>query len=109
MTYSRSGARTILAVIFTLLVGPCTVRLFAQDGVWTTKAPMPTPRFGLSTCVVNGIIYAIGGGHTGLFQTVEAYDPATNTWTTKAPMPTARYDFSTSAVNGIIYAVGGFN
>jgi hypothetical protein len=76
---------------------------------WTTKAPMPTPRFGLSTSVVNGIIYAIGGANNlnGWVGTVEAYDPATDTWTTKASMPTPRYELSTSVVNGVIYAFAG--
>jgi N-acetylneuraminic acid mutarotase len=76
---------------------------------WTTKADMPTPRMLVSTSVVNGIIYAIGGArltHTELSD-VQAYDPATDTWTTKAPMPTARVFFSTSVVNGKIYAIGG--
>src|SRR2546426_9123415 len=74
---------------------------------WTTKAPMPTPRHGLGTSVVNGVIYAMGGSAGYLLGTVEAYDPATNTWSTKASMPTARYYPSTSIVNGVIYAVGG--
>jgi N-acetylneuraminic acid mutarotase len=78
---------------------------------WTQKAPMPTPRVALSTSVVNGKIYAIGGiyGNGGaLFRTVEEYDPATDTWTTKTPMPTARAIFlSSSVVNGIIYVIGG--
>ena len=39
---------------------------------------MPTPRWGLSTSVVNGKIYAIGGTPNGLesLRTVEVYDPA---------------------------------
>ena len=81
-----------------------------QDDPWTTKAPMPTPRAGLSTSVVDGIIYVIGGGmslSSTFFSTVEAYDPATNTWTTMRDMPTPRAFFSTSVVDGIIYAIGG--
>jgi N-acetylneuraminic acid mutarotase len=77
---------------------------------WTTKADMPTARFGLSTSVVNGKIYAFGGARNcveSAFSTVEEYDPATDTWTTKADMPTARLYLSTSAVNGKIYAIGG--
>jgi N-acetylneuraminic acid mutarotase len=77
---------------------------------WTTKAHMPTARFGLSTSVVNGKIYAFGGARdclTPAFSTVEEYDPATDTWTTKADMPTPRMYFSTCAVNGKIYAIGG--
>jgi len=72
---------------------------------WETKTDMPTPRAGLSTSVVDGVIYTIGGwwGWT----TVEAYDSVANTWVMKAPMPTIRSHFSTSVVNGIIYAIGG--
>src|SRR5690242_15221774 len=61
-------------------------------GSWTTKASMPTSRYGLSVGVVNGILYAIGGDTiNGPSNTVEAYDPATDTWSAKASMPTARY------------------
>jgi N-acetylneuraminic acid mutarotase len=75
---------------------------------WDTKAPMPTARTHLATCVVDGKIYAIGGrrGDTVL-PTVEMYDPVTDTWTTKAPMPTARWGLCASTVNGNIYAIGG--
>lgn len=76
---------------------------------WTTKAPMPTPRYGLGVGVVTGVLYAVGGedsSHAAL-ATVEAYDPATNSWTTKAPMPTPRYGLGVSVVNGVLYAVGG--
>ena len=79
-------------------------------GTWTTKAPMPTARSGLanSVSVVNGVLYAVGGGNNfGLFATVEAYNPATDTWTTKASMPTARANLGVGVVNGILYAVGG--
>jgi hypothetical protein len=62
----------------------------------------------LSTSVVNGKIYAIGGWCDGAFHsTVEEYDPATDTWTKKADMPTARQWLSTSVVDGKIYAIGG--
>ncbi len=80
---------------------------------WTKKADMPTPRLGLGVSVVDGKIYAIGGMTSGsdfwsgMHNTVEVYDPVTNTWTTKAPMPTARLWFSTSLVDGKIYAIGG--
>ena len=77
---------------------------------WSTKAPMPTARYDLTSSVVNGIIYAIGGFKDGSrLNTVEAYDPSTNTWTTRTPMPTARNYLTSSVVNGIIYAIGGIN
>ncbi|MEK7397919.1 MAG: IPT/TIG domain-containing protein, partial [Candidatus Poribacteria bacterium] len=82
----------------------------AQMGTWTKKADMPTPRFGLSSSVVNGKIYAIGGYLSDLtgMGTVESYDPATNMWKKKSDMPTPRLVLSTSVVNGKIYAIGGY-
>ena len=89
------------------LLGMASMSLAVED-TWTTRADMPTARFGLSTSVVNGKIYAIGGERSAQpLSTVEEYDPATDTWTAKADMPTARYALSTSVVNGKIYAIGG--
>jgi len=81
---------------------------------WTTKANMPTPRQNLSvTAASNGKVYAIGGeihhDPASAFNTVEEYDPATNTWTTKANMPTPRGWFGSAYSNGKIYAIGGMN
>jgi hypothetical protein len=82
----------------------------AEGDTWVKKAEMPTARVDLSTSVVNGIIYAIGGRWNDIFlQTVEAYDPKTDTWTKKADMPTPRQGLSTCVVDGIIYAIGGWN
>ena len=76
---------------------------------WTKKADMPTARQSLSTSVVNGKIYGIGGIRTWAIplSTVEEYDPATDTWTQRADMPMARFGLSASVVNGRIYAIGG--
>jgi N-acetylneuraminic acid mutarotase len=71
---------------------------------------MPTERFGVSTCVVDEKIYAIGGGqspYTPYLSTLEVYDPATDTWTKKADMPTGRNGHAASVVNGKIYVIGG--
>ena len=80
-------------------------------GTWITKADMPTARWQLSTCVVDGKIYAIGGaGPTyEALNTVEVYDPTTDTWTEKSSMLTARESLTTSVVNGKIYAIGGLS
>jgi N-acetylneuraminic acid mutarotase len=77
---------------------------------WIKKADMSTPRFGFSSIVVDGKIYVMGGGTTGIGEPltkVEMYDPATDSWTTKADMLTGRKWFSTSVVAGKIYAIGG--
>jgi RNA polymerase sigma factor (sigma-70 family) len=78
-----------------------------EGDTWTAKADMPTARWGLSTSVVDGIIYAIGGDSNRAGTAVEAYDPAADEWTSKAKMPTVRMELSTSVVNGKIYAIGG--
>ena len=81
---------------------------------WTKKADMPTARELLSTSVVNGKIYAIGGVRQspvsgGVQQipvrTVEEYDPVTDNWTKKSDMATANHNFYTSVVNGKIYVI----
>jgi N-acetylneuraminic acid mutarotase len=75
---------------------------------WSTKTSMPTARVDLTSSVVNGKIYAIGGWVRGSLATVEEYDPSTDTWTTKTSMPAARDDLTSSVVNGKIYAIGGW-
>ncbi|HET7790186.1 MAG TPA: kelch repeat-containing protein, partial [Gemmatimonadales bacterium] len=59
--------------------------------------------------VVGGILYAVCGfDATGTtLNTVEAYDPATDTWTVKASMPTQREGLAVAALKGLLYAVGG--
>jgi N-acetylneuraminic acid mutarotase len=80
---------------------------------WTEKAPMLTARSGLAVGVVNvngkDALYAIGGTNSGAINldTVELYDPETNTWIAKAPMPTPRYGLGIGVVDNKIYAVGG--
>jgi len=72
---------------------------------WEKKADMLTARQGVSSSVMDGKIYAIGGGGGE----VEEYDPKADSWTKKAPMPTARANLSTCEVDGKIYAIGGQN
>jgi N-acetylneuraminic acid mutarotase len=119
MMFSTSMVDGIIYAIGGVTVAPAwhapglwTVEAYdpATD-TWTKKSNMPTARKGLSTSVVDGIIYAIGG-HGGAndaacLSTVEAYNPATDAWTKKSDMPTARGWLSTSVLDGIIYAIGG--
>jgi len=79
---------------------------------WTKGADMPTARWALSTNVVGGKIYAIGGvtiprRNWETVSKVEAYNPATNRWTKKRNMPTRRGWHAASAVNRKIYVIGG--
>ena len=79
---------------------------------WTQKADMPTARAYLSTSVMEGKIYAIGGAsifnEQYRLETVEVYNPATDTWTKARDMNQARSCAALSIVNGEIYAMGGW-
>ncbi|MCH8289931.1 hypothetical protein IH992_02340 [Candidatus Poribacteria bacterium] len=70
---------------------------------------MPTAREFLSTSVVDGKIYAVGGRSNlrDTIATVEVYDTSQDTWTEAPDMPTARRGLSTAVVKGRIYAIGG--
>ena len=78
---------------------------------WTQKTDMPTPRSFLSTSVMDGKIYAIGGmsnsNEQWRLETVEVYDPATDTWTKARDINHARSCTAIGVVNGEIYAMGG--
>ena len=73
-------------------------------------ANMPTSRYRLTSSVVDKKIYCIGGfNDIDSLDTVEMYDPSTDTWKTKASMPTSRYNFTSSVVDGKIYCIGGWD
>jgi N-acetylneuraminic acid mutarotase len=84
---------------------------------WAIKSTMPSRRWYTGTTMgPDGYIYKIGGyeDHSpsdsfhGDVNTVEHYDPLTDTWHTDTPLPTSRYDLSaTTDSNGNIYAIGG--
>ncbi len=108
-TMFKAGATAGVATVTAASAGlSATATVTVGCNCWTTKAPMPTARYGLAAGVVNGILYAHGGASsTSIVNTLEAYDPATSTWTTKAAMPTARFYLAGAVVNGILYADGG--
>jgi len=82
---------------------------------WSSKKPMPTPRYSCAIAACQNKIYVIGGvtylnPNTGISTNCplnEVYDPATDTWETKEPMPTARSQMEANTVNGKIYVIGG--
>jgi N-acetylneuraminic acid mutarotase len=109
--------RILSLALIAMLIGIWTLPeiSLSAEGIWKTKnGVMPTPRYFLSTCTVDGIIYAIGGVNNinnnpgpEAFKAVEAYNPSTDVWTKKADLPTPRWALSASVVNGKIYVIGG--
>jgi N-acetylneuraminic acid mutarotase len=83
-----------------------------STNVWTTKAPMLTALNEMGVDAVNGVLYVVGGqtcvsAVCGVVNSVQAYDPTTNTWTMKASMSTKRVSPTAQAINGILYVAGG--
>jgi N-acetylneuraminic acid mutarotase len=80
------------------------------DG-WTFRAPLPTPRSGVSAVYIGGKIVVFGGEATGrVFGTNEAYDPKTDMWEALTPMPIPRHGLhgATAAVIGnMVHVPGG--
>ena len=87
------NTRHVNKVIVVAVLSGVSSMSSVAEGAWMRKADMPTPRAGLSASVVDGKIYAIGGGAP--VTTVEQYDPVTDTWTEKANMRVPRVFFST--------------
>ena len=62
-----------------------------------------------ATAVLDGKIYAFGGGiaESSEKKVAQMYDPINDTWTHKAPHPLPRQYLTAEAVNGKIYTFGG--
>ena len=108
-TWMTDTASAVDGKIYVVGVWPSSgPQLFMYDpttDTWTQKADMPTDRVNLATAVVDGLIYAIGGGNNPSFgaeSVVEVYDPATDTWSTEdvADLAVSRVGAVAAAVNG---------
>ena len=107
--------KTVKTTVYSKMLPVLVLTLLIPSVSWARRrnmdneSDMPTPRYLLDSCVLDGKIYAIGGAprpHAGL-SVVEAYDPITDTWTNKADMLEPRAGLGVSVVNGVIYAIGG--
>jgi N-acetylneuraminic acid mutarotase len=71
---------------------------------------MQTSRVFHAACAAADMIYVFGGqrvgGGSGI-DSVEAYDPASDTWGSRASIPTARLGMMASAVDDKCYLIGG--
>src|SRR6516162_2502841 len=89
---------------------------------WKELAPMPTKRGAASAVVANGKIYVTGGVNSlpgvtengvhptraqNVVETVEEYDPASNSWKSLRPMLVARNHHLALGADGRVYVIGG--
>jgi N-acetylneuraminic acid mutarotase len=93
-----------LAIVGLLSMGSISM---AQRGSWNAKADMPTARMFLSSGVLEGKIYAIGGISSTATSAVEVYDPSADSWTKKNNMAQAICGHATCVIDSEIYVIGG--
>jgi large repetitive protein len=82
---------------------------------WTASTPMSTRRDNPGSAAFDGKLYVFGGRTRNAdgtevvaqLNTVEMFDPATQTWTAKAPMPTGRRTMVVGTLNGVAQVMGG--
>lgn len=83
---------------------------------WTLRAPMNKRRGGVGVGVLNGFLYALGGhdcpaSNPAVYrtETVERYDPTTDTWTLIASLSVGRDAIGVSVIGDWLIAVGGYD
>jgi N-acetylneuraminic acid mutarotase len=79
---------------------------------WTVLSNLPTQRNHLAAGALNGKVYVVGGRFGGgvgseMTDTVEVYDPASDTWSLAAPLPSRRAGINGIAARGCLYVFGG--
>lgn len=90
-----------------ILLAPATVQ--AQSGQWGERAPMLLPRSEASVAELNGKIYFLGGypGQRITSDSVQVYDPSTDTWELGPPLPRPLHHTMASVAGGRLYIIGG--
>ena len=75
-----------------------------------TLSPMKERRVCSSACVLDGLIYVLGGSnehHT--FRSVECYDPRCDTWTAAPDLLSKRVNLGCATFEDTVVAVGGYS
>lgn len=80
-------------------------------GAFTTLASVPSVRQEISTAVLDGKIFVIAGFNSsgGNTNTVDVYDPQTNTWSSAAALPIVNNHNAAAVAAGKLYAFGGLS
>jgi hypothetical protein len=99
-------------------MGGATVEVYdpRHDSWKTTASHNWAPRYFLAAAVVNRKLYALGGSDSGdvnstsaFYDTVQSYDPATDSWIDQVPLRFARNTHTAVVLGDTIYLVGGMN
>ena len=93
------------------ILGSLEILSASGADTWSAGAAMPTPvNLAMASAPGDGMLYVAGGhGQTVTREnTMQQYNPGSNTWATMAPMPTARYQGAAASVGGQVYVAGGW-
>jgi N-acetylneuraminic acid mutarotase len=85
--------------------------VYGQGLSWKIGEPMPTNRTEISSEVIDGKIYVLGGAdylEHGIMNLVEVYDPEFNNWSEASPVPIPIDHTAAVTYNGKLFLVGGF-
>ncbi|NQV30062.1 MAG: hypothetical protein HQ508_04165 [Candidatus Marinimicrobia bacterium] len=91
------------------------VSVFAIEGSWVERSPMPERRLGHAVASIGAHIYISGGvsSPTGMHEThsqLWAYDYLLDTWITNLPsLPEPRVDHTMTALGDTLWVFGGRN
>lgn len=91
------------------LVAPVYVYDVAAD-VWTSRAPLPTPREHTAGFVHDAELWIVAGRMSSLttnLDAVEIYDAITDTWRAGAAIPSPRGGHGCALLDDVAYCVGG--
>lgn len=85
-----------------------------STNTWTSGlSPMPTPLEGAGGQSLGCQVYVVGGvgngAYPGIVNSVQDYDPSTNTWTMQGSMPAIQSVQGSDVVNGVLYSIGGWS
>lgn len=91
---------------------------FPQNDSWIGLAPLSIPRYEFGVSVLDQKLYVVGGIATHVCQgisyrkhenSVECWDPDTNTWTSLERMFESRSTLGAVVLAGELYALGGYD
>lgn len=90
-------------------------RYDTERDIWENRASMLTPRVDHVMISTGGYLYVCGGwfedmdtNNRVLVDTIDRYDPLTDSWRTVTRVPTPRYHAGIVIVRSTIYFIGGF-
>ncbi|XP_070001446.1 kelch-like protein 26 [Penaeus vannamei] len=87
-----------------------------STGTWELRAPLLTPRADHYCVTHSNCLFICGGWYEDeatntrvLVDTIDCYDPSTDTWSVVSRVPTPRYHAGIVVISSKLYVIGGFH